>query len=124
MFCGRLKVAKILGVTIDVLRDWERNGLILVPRNSNGYKEYGIKEMNRLKIIRTLRNAHYSMMSILRMLNCLDQGDMNIREVIDTPGKEEDIVCATDRYITALNLAEKDALEMLDMLNNMQKDKN
>lgn len=67
-------------------------------------------------IIRTLRNAHYSMMSILRMLNRLDQGDRNVRETIDTPGEEEDIVCAADRYITALSLAEKDALEMLDML--------
>jgi hypothetical protein len=55
-------------------------------------------------------------MSILRMLNRLDQGDMNIRKVIDTPAEEEDIVCAADRYITALSMAEKDALEMLDML--------
>lgn len=59
--------------------------------------------MNRLKIIRTLRNAHYSMMSILRMLNRMDHGEMNIREVIDTPSEEEDIVCAADRYITALS---------------------
>lgn len=123
-YSGRLEVAEMLGITIDVLRDWERNGLILVPRSSNGYRKYGLKEINRLKIIRTLRNVHYSMMSILRMLNRLDQGDKNVREVINTPGEEEDIVCATDRYITALSLAEKDALEMLDMLNAMRKSKN
>lgn len=76
--------------------------------------------MNRLKIIRTLRNAHYSMMSILRMLNHLDRGEGNIRETIDTPGEEEDIVYATDRYITALSMAETDALEMLKMLDAMQ----
>ena len=116
IYNGRLEVAEILGITVDVLRDWERNGLIKVPRTSSGHTEYGNKEMNRLKIIRTLRNAHYSMMSILRMLNRLDQGDKNVREVIDTPGEEEDIVCAADRYITALGLAEKDAQEMLDML--------
>lgn len=121
VFCGRLKVAEILGITIDVLRDWERNGLIAVPRGPKGYREYGLKEMNRLKIIRTLRNAHYSMMSILRMLNHLDQGDRNIRNVIDTPGEEEDIVCAADRYITALSMAEEDALEMLEILKLMMK---
>jgi DNA-binding transcriptional MerR regulator len=121
VFCGRLKVAEILGITIDVLRDWERNGLIAVPRGSKGYREYGLKEMNRLKIIRTLRNAHYSMMSILRMLNRLDQGDKNIRNVIDTPGEEEDIVCAADRYVTALSLAEEDAQEMLEILKLMMK---
>ena len=120
VYSGRLEVAELLGITIDVLRDWERNGLLQVPRNSNGYRKYRLKEMNRLKIIRTLRNAHYSMMSILRMLNRMDQGDRNVREIIDTPDEEEDFVCAADRYITALNLAEKDALEMLDMLDAMQ----
>jgi DNA-binding transcriptional MerR regulator len=116
VYNGRLEVAEILGITVDILRDWERNGLIKVPRTAGGRTTYGQKEMNRLKIIRTLRNAHYSMMSILRMLNRLDQGDRNVREVIDTPGEDEDIVCAADRYITALGLAEKDAQEMLDML--------
>jgi DNA-binding transcriptional MerR regulator len=116
VYNGRLEVAELLGITVDVLRDWERNGLIKVPRTAGGRTTYGQKEMNRLKIIRTLRNAHYSMMSILRMLNRLDQGDRNVREVIDTPGEDEDIVCAADRYITALGLAEKDAQEMLDML--------
>ncbi|MDF2908848.1 MAG: hypothetical protein K0R34_4169 [Herbinix sp.] len=116
IYNGRLEVAELLGITVDVLRDWERNGLIKVPRTAGGRTTYGQKEMNRLKIIRTLRNAHYSMMSILRMLNRLDQGDRNVREVIDTPGDDEDIVCAADRYITALGLAEKDAQEMLNIL--------
>jgi DNA-binding transcriptional MerR regulator len=116
MYSGRHEAAELLDITTDILRDWERNGLLHVPRRPNGCREYRQKEMNRLKIIRTLRNAHYSMMSILRMLNRLDQGDRNVRMIIDTPGEDEDIVCAADRYITALSLAEQDALEMLDML--------
>ena len=120
VFSGRFEVAEFLGITKDVLRDWERNGLIQVPRNSKGHREYGLKELNRLKIIRTLRNAHYSMMSILRMLNRMDQGEVNIREAIDTPGTEEDIVCAADQYITSLSLAEKDAVEMLIILESMK----
>lgn len=123
IYRSRIETAGILGITADVLRDWERNGLIRVPRNSSRHRIYGLKEMNRLKIIRTLRNAHYSMMSILRMLNRLDNGETNIREIIDTPGEEEDIVCAADRYITALSMAEKDALEMLDILDSMLENK-
>ena len=116
-----MEVANDLGITTDVLRDWERIGLIEVPRSPNGYRRYELKEMNRLKIIRTLRNAHYSMMSILRMLNRLDRGERNIREAIDTPEEEEDIVYVTDRNITALNLAETDALEMLRILDDIKK---
>ncbi len=117
---GRNKTAAMLGVSTDVLRDWERNGLICVPRNPKGFRQYGLNEMNRLKIIRTLRNAHYSMMAILRMLNRLDNGETNLREAINTPGEDEDIVCAADRYITALSMAENDALEMLDILSRLE----
>jgi DNA-binding transcriptional MerR regulator len=120
LFRGRGEAAGALKVTVDVLRSWERNGLVRVPKGKNGAGQYGTEEMNRLKIIRILRSAHYSMMSVLRMLNRLDRGDTNVREAIDTPGEEEDIVSAADRYITALKQAEKDALAMLGMLHRMQ----
>lgn len=117
---GRNETAEMLGITMDVLRNWERNGLIHVPRNSRGWHRYGPKEIRRLKIIRTLRNAHYSMMSILRMLKKLDNGRMDLREIIDTPGPDEEIVCAADRYISALSTAEGDALKMMDILGAMR----
>ncbi len=116
----RKDVACHIGVTADILRDWERNGLIAVPRDVNGYRKYGTREINRLKIIRTLRNAHYSMMAILRMLKRMDSGEMNIRKSIDTPGQDEDIISAADRYITALQMAQIDALDMLKILGTMQ----
>lgn len=118
---GRNEIAEMLGITMDVLRNWERNGLVNVPRNSRGWHRYGPKEIRRLKIIRTLRNAHYSMMSILRMLKKLDNGRMDLREIIDTPDPDEDIVCAADRYISALSTAEGDALKMIDILDVMRK---
>ncbi len=118
-YASRNQVAADLGITADVLRDWERNGLIQVPRQTNGYRKYAGPEIRRLKIIRTLRHAHYSMMAILRMLNRLDQGESDIRTAIDTPDEQEDIVSAADRYITALSLAEQDACAMLAQLTGM-----
>jgi DNA-binding transcriptional MerR regulator len=118
-FTGRSEMAKRLGITIDVLRDWERNGLIQVPSDNRGWRIYGTREIKRLKIIRTLRNANYSMMAILRMLRQLDKGSMKLKEAIDTPEEEEDIVCAADRYISSLNAAEHDALEMIDIIAHM-----
>lgn len=41
------QAAKLLGVTIDVLRNWERNGLLKVPRDPlNGYRRYGPQEIS------------------------------------------------------------------------------
>lgn len=72
VYNGRREAAELLGITTEVLRNWERNGLLQTLNDSKGHRKYSLKDMNRLKIIRTLRNAHYSLMSILRMLNRLD----------------------------------------------------
>ncbi|SET33844.1 DNA-binding transcriptional regulator, MerR family [Natronincola peptidivorans] len=120
-YMNRLDAAKQLGVSIDVLRNWERNGLIEIPRNiKNRYRIYGINEMKRLKIIAILRNANYSMMSILRMLRNIDQGNKdNPKDIINTPDLEEDIVSATDRWISTLIESEKDATEVIQQLKRM-----
>ena len=69
------EAAKLLDVTADQLRNWERNGLIDVPRDpNNGYRLYSAAEIGRLRVIRMLLRAGYSMMAILRMLLQLDRG--------------------------------------------------
>lgn len=89
----------MLGVTTDVLRNWERNGLIEASRDPrNRYRLYGAAEIGRLRVIRMLRRAGYSMMAILRMLLHLDQGrGGNLRQVLDTPRPDEDVYTAADR---------------------------
>ena len=110
----RNETAKLLDIKIDALRNWELNGLIEVPRKVNGYRVYTDKEINKLKIIRTLRHANYSLMSILRMLNHLQNGaNADLRLILDTPGPDEDIIYVTDRLLTSLSRAEQDASEMI-----------
>ncbi|HEY1348927.1 MAG TPA: MerR family transcriptional regulator [Ktedonobacteraceae bacterium] len=47
------EAARTLGVTIDILRNWDRNGLIEVPRDpANGYRCYGAQDLERLSLIR------------------------------------------------------------------------
>lgn len=98
------EVAQLLDVTVDMLRNWERNGLLSVPRNpTNGYRQYGPPEINRLLIIRTLRKARFSMMAILRMMLALDEGlGDDPRQVLDTPRPGEEVYAATDHWITTL----------------------
>ena len=81
------QTASLLGVSIDILRNWDRNGLIDIPRDpSNGYRRYGAQEISRLRVIRMLSRAGYSLSAILRMLIQLDRGDKtDLRRALDTP---------------------------------------
>jgi DNA-binding transcriptional MerR regulator len=114
-------VARLLGITIDTLRNWERNGLIVVPHDpANGYRLYSQTEIGRLRIIRMLRNAGYSLMSILRMLDSLDRGESNdLRRVLDTPRPDEDIRYATDCWLSTLAEQEDRSQKIIAIIEGM-----
>jgi DNA-binding transcriptional MerR regulator len=103
------QVSKLLGVSLDAIRNWERNGLIAIPRNSyNNYRLYGKNEIERLQIIRMLSHAGYSQMAMLRMFIELDGGNNhNLRKILDTPREDEDIFNAADHWLTTLRKQEK-----------------
>jgi DNA-binding transcriptional MerR regulator len=115
------QAARLLGVTTDMLRNWEGNGLIRVPRNPrNRYRLYGAPEISRLRVIRMLNRAGYSQMAILRLLLHLDQargGDL--RAVLDTPRPDEDIYSAADRWLSTLSEQEQRAQEIIGQLESM-----
>ncbi|NMC12378.1 MAG: MerR family transcriptional regulator [Chloroflexi bacterium] len=115
------EVAKRLGVSRDKLRNWERNGLISVPRHpENRYRLYSSAEIGRLRVIRMLSLAGYSMMAILRMVLYLDsQGGHGLREVLDTPRPDEDVYTAADRWLTALAEQETRAEKVIEFLEMM-----
>ncbi len=115
------ETAKLLEVSVDMLHDWERNGLLDVPRNPhNRYRCYGAVEIGRLRVIRMLRLAGYSTMAILRMLLQFDQGkNVNLRQVLDTPRPDEDVYFATDRWLSTLETHQKRANELVNQLQEM-----
>lgn len=115
------EVSEKLGITIDSLRNWERNGLLDVPRNPhNHYREYSSKEINRLRVIRLLRQAGYSPMAILRMLLQLDRGaKTDLRKALDTPRPDEDVYSTADRWLTTLAENENRACDIIALLEGM-----
>ncbi len=117
----RKAAADHLGISMDTLRNWEMNGLLTVKRKQNGYRIYTNDDIRRLKIIRSLRCANYSLSAILRMLNTLSHNPMaNIRQTIDTPQEDEDIISVGDKLQTALKHAEQNALRMIAHLEKMK----
>ena len=115
------EAAKLLGLTTDVLRDWERNGLLTVPRDPHSrYRLYGAAEIGRLRVIRMLRRAGYSTMAILRMLLHLDRGEGgDLRQVLDTPRSGEDIYSAADQWLSTLAEQERRAADLIGQLEEM-----
>jgi DNA-binding transcriptional MerR regulator len=113
--------AKLLGVTSDMLRNWERNGLLKVPRDPHSrYRRYGAAELDRVRVIRTLSRAGYSNMAILRMLRRLDAGERhNLRRALDTPEPHEDVFTASDQWLSALQSQEQRANDMIAQLEVM-----
>lgn len=115
------KTAKLLDVSTDKLRDWERNGLLTVPRNPhNKYRQYGPAEIGRVRVIRTLRRASYSTLAILRMLLAVEQdSSIDVRRALDTPDPEDDIQYATNQWLSTLTTHEQRAAEMIAQLEVM-----
>ena len=112
------EVSKLLGVSLDVIRNAERNGLISIPRNSyNNYRLFGKKEVERLRIIRMLSKAGYSHMAILRMFIELDGGNArDLKKVLDTPRPDEDIFTAADHWLTTLREQKKLAQKVVRLI--------
>jgi len=112
------QTAEHLGLTIDQLRNWDRNGLLDVPRDSEtGYRSYTAKEIGRLRVIRVLRQSGYSIMAILRMLRQFDAGERErLREALDTPGENEDIETLADRWLSTLQQQEERAQAMIQQI--------
>ena len=118
------EVASIIGVHPNTVRLYEEWGLISKPeRLENGYRIYTDDDIKRLKIIRSLRRANYSLEAILHMLRQLSQNpNTDIRYALNIPKQTDDIISACDRLILSLSKAKKNAKTILDMLYEMSKE--
>jgi DNA-binding transcriptional MerR regulator len=113
----RSETAALLGLSIDQLRGWEMNGLLTVRRHMNGYRVYSDADVRRLRVIRALRCANYSLSAILRLLGTLAQNPAaDPGRVLDTPAPHEDVVTVCDRLVTSLEQAKACAQEMRQQL--------
>lgn len=120
-YLKRKEVSEALNISMDALRNWEMNGLLSVKRKENGYRVYTNDDIQRLKIIRSLRCANYSLEAILRLLRKLDQNpDIDIRATLNTPKQSDDIISVCDKLIVSLSEAEKNAYTILSILQDMK----
>lgn len=117
----RKDVSLHLDISMDTLRNWEMNGLLNIKRKENGYRVYTGDDIRRLKIIRTLKCANYSLLAILRMLNELDKdGNVDIEKLLNNPLENEEIISVCDKLIISLNKAKANAKLIKELLHEMK----
>ena len=123
---SRKDTAKIIGVTQEVLRNWDRNGLIEVPRigpnNARLYRDY---EIERLRIIYMLRQANYSISAILQSLKQYDKG--NSEEVINALNEPRDkeyhtLLSVGDKWLSSLKNASEGGKEIVSLINEIKEE--
>ena len=82
----RSEAAEVIGVSIDVIINWERNGMLEVPRdNKNNYRVYTKDEMILLEIIKHLRKENYLTQCIVKMIKKIKSNNfefLNKNEVL------------------------------------------
>lgn len=117
------ETASLLNITNDMLRSWERNGLITVPRDpDNSYRIFGPQEIRRLYVIRALRKARFSLLSIHSMFLRYDAG---VRDGLtgildDLPAEAENIFFNTDQWLSKIRSIEESAVDIVSRLNQIQ----
>ena len=116
------QAARRVRISKDMLRHWERCGLVNAQRNpENRYRQYGAPEIERLSIIRMLIRSGYSTMAILRMLTRLDEGKIDgLRDALDTPRPDEEILSASDRWLSTLQEELERIGRIQDFLSKME----
>jgi DNA-binding transcriptional MerR regulator len=116
------QAARHLHVSVDMLRNWERNGLIEIPRDpANQYRLYGTAEFGRLRVIRTLVQSGYSLMAILRMLLQFDAGKTdNLRDALHVPHQDDEAIqIIADRWLSSLLELEQRAQAIIRQIGRM-----
>ena len=117
---NRTEAAKHIGVTVEVLRNWERNGLIFAPRMGKKNEQvYGETEIMRMRLIYMLRQNNYSIAAIHSSLTLYDKGDLKGAALaLNSPAEdpERTYLLACDHWLEVLEKLLADADKMFEIL--------
>jgi DNA-binding transcriptional MerR regulator len=70
------------GVSADTLRHYERKGLLAAPRrSSNGYREYLVADLDRVRLVRGALSIGFTLNELARILKVRDRGGAPCHEV-------------------------------------------
>ena len=101
---SRREISRLLGIGPERIRNWERNGLLDVPRMPNGYRVYGQSELERLQVIQALLICGYRLMPVRKALRLHDEyPGIDVREIIETYHDEIETYAQANNLLTTLS---------------------
>ncbi|QTL97416.1 MerR family transcriptional regulator [Iocasia frigidifontis] len=117
LYKTRKATANKLKITIDMLRTWERNGLFTVRRSESGRLIFSEWDIEKIKVIRLLRNCGYSIASLLNVFQN-QKDDIKPSELLNLPVDNNDFYYVTDRYMHFLNEHKERAERLISLIKN------
>ena len=104
------ELSRMVGVSTDTLRHYERKGLLTSQRASNGYREYSAEALARVRLIQHALSVGFALDELATFLKVRDQGGAPCREVRALAAKKlEDL----EERIEASNALRDDLRAML-----------
>jgi DNA-binding transcriptional MerR regulator len=117
----RKKAGEVLGLTIDTLRTWERNGLYSVSKNVQGKVRFSEWDMEKIMVISLLRKSGYSIASLLNVFGNEENLAEKPSKLLSLKANESEIGYFTDRYIEYLEGHLERARKIIDLLKKSEK---
>ncbi|MDU5334559.1 MerR family transcriptional regulator [Enterococcus sp.] len=110
---SRKDVAERFGVTVEAVRNWERNGLVhAVPLETEKQVVYSGDMIDRFYVIYMLRQAGYSISAIHRSMRNFDQREPNnVLSSLHQPDQDE-LISVGDRWLYELKKLERNGTEI------------
>jgi len=116
----RKEVAALLGITTEVVRNWERNGLVCVNRRGRKNEQvYGELDVMRFRVIYMLRQNNYSIAAIHNSLSQYDQGNsMGAALALNQPAADPESIymSAGDHWLEVLGELSRSAETMIQII--------
>lgn len=115
---NRKQTADIIGTSPEVLRNWERRGLITVPQKSNR-RAYSLLEIERLRVIYIMLQSNYKISEISERLNLYDKETINENPNDVIVKIEEHILSLHSHWLKISDNILGNAMKILDVLNEI-----
>jgi DNA-binding transcriptional MerR regulator len=75
------QMAQLTGLSTDTLRRFERKGLLVPGRSSNGYREYSPEAVQRIRLVQRALSVGFTLDELARVVRIRERGGAPCREV-------------------------------------------